>query len=240
MHFLLLGIIGVFLLIIFFFVEKTYDRVIVLKQDFQIKKPLSDKAVYRILKLENKMEVLLISDSETSKCAASLNIGVGSFSDEITTQGLAHLTEHLIFLGSREYPDPAAFESHLQSHAGMSNAFTDKENTAYYFDVNPLGFEKALSIFSSMLAHPLFDEQHMDKEINAVSSENDKNFNNDSWRQNQLLCSLGNPKSPFALFSTGNNQSLRQLDMQVLNQKVKDYYFKYYIPSNMRLVLLCK
>lgn len=184
--------------------------------------------------------MLLISDPEAAKCAASLNVGVGSFSDEKNIQGRAHLTEHLIFLGSEKFPNAGELESHLQSHGGGTNAFTDNENTAYYFDVNPLGYEKALDIFSSMLASPLFNEQNMDKEINAVSSENDKNYNNDNWRQHQLLNALGNPNSPYSLFSTGNNESLRQLDKQVLNKKIKEYFYKYYIPSNMKLVLLCK
>ena len=193
-----------------------------------------------MIKLENELEVLLISDPLTSKCAASINVGVGSFSDHINTQGLAHLTEHLIFLGSKEFPTAGELDSHLQSHSGYTNAFTDSENTAYYFEVNPSGYERALEIFSSMFDSPLLDEKHMDKEINAVNSENNKNLNSDTWRQHQLINSLANSDSPLSLFSTGNNQTLRQLDTQLLNKKIKEYFNRYYVPFNMKLVLLCK
>ena len=80
----------------------------------------------------------------------------------------------------------------------------------------------------------------MDKEINAVNSENDKNLNNDNWRQHQLISTLANKDSPLSLFSTGNNQSLRKLDNSILNMKLKEYFNRYYVPSNMKLVLLCK
>ena len=79
----------------------------------------------------------------------------------------------------------------------------------------------------------------MEKEINAVNSENEKNLNDDTWRQNQVLRTISNPKSPFHKFGTGNNKTLNSQGLLTLNQKLFSFYKQYYVPSNMRLVVSC-
>lgn len=46
-------------------------------------KSISDKRVYRPLKLGNNLECLLISDRDAQKSAAALSINIGSFADPI-------------------------------------------------------------------------------------------------------------------------------------------------------------
>jgi insulysin len=50
----------------------------------------SDKREYRRVVLPNALECLLISDSDTDKAAACMEVGVGSFSDPEGLEGLAH------------------------------------------------------------------------------------------------------------------------------------------------------
>ena len=61
-------------------------------------KPLVDDRKYRLVKLSNNLEVLLISDINSSTSAAALSVGVGSFKDDPNIPGLAHFCEHMIFL----------------------------------------------------------------------------------------------------------------------------------------------
>ncbi|KAL0404908.1 UNVERIFIED_CONTAM: Insulin-degrading enzyme-like 2, partial [Sesamum radiatum] len=75
--------------------------------EVQIIKPRNDKREYRKIVLQNNLQVLLISDSETDKCAASMDVRVGSFSDPEGLEGLAHFlvteSEGLAhFLGDRD------------------------------------------------------------------------------------------------------------------------------------------
>ncbi|KAL7197419.1 hypothetical protein ACSBR2_020037 [Camellia fascicularis] len=56
----------------------------------EILKPCNDKREYRRIVLQNSLQVLLISDPETDKCAASMNVAIGSFSDPFGFEGLAH------------------------------------------------------------------------------------------------------------------------------------------------------
>lgn len=47
----------------------------------------------------------MIQDLEALKSSAALSMGVGSFKDPITSQGLAHYLEHMLFMGTTKYPD---------------------------------------------------------------------------------------------------------------------------------------
>jgi len=129
------------------------------------------------------------------------------------------------------------FDNHLSEYFGSTNAFTQEEKTIFYFDIGWKGFETALLMFSRMFAEPLLDYSLMNKEIEAVNSENDKNLNNDNWRQHQLIRSLSNPRHPFSKFGTGNKSTLGGIEAQILHQKIKNFYKKYYVPENMKLVV---
>jgi insulysin len=49
-----------------------------------------DERVYKAITLKNNMRVLLISDPDTLRSAAALDVHVGSFSDPEAVPGLAH------------------------------------------------------------------------------------------------------------------------------------------------------
>jgi len=126
----------------------------------------------------------------------------------------------------------------LRDYFGSTNAFTEEEKTTYYFDIGKKGYDKALYMFSRMFAEPLLDLNLMNKEIDAVNSEHEKNINQDNWRQQQIIRLLANPNHPFNSFSTGNNVTLRNIEPIFLHQKIVNFYNSYYVPSNMRLTVI--
>ncbi len=75
------------------FINKSYDNII---------KSLGDKRDYKGFILNNGLKVLLISDPETDKSAAALDVNVGSMSDPRDLQGLAHFLEHMLFMGTKK------------------------------------------------------------------------------------------------------------------------------------------
>ena len=84
----------------------------------------NDQKQYRQITLSNKLSVLLISDPTTEKSAASLAVNVGHFDDPQASQGLAHLLEHMLFLGTKNYPDPDEYQTFINNHGGQNNALT--------------------------------------------------------------------------------------------------------------------
>ena len=73
-----------------------------------------------------------------------MDVHVGSMYDPLTSQGLAHFLEHLLFMGTEKYPNEAEYSMFLSEHGGSSNAYTDSEDTNYFFDVAADHLEPAL------------------------------------------------------------------------------------------------
>lgn len=61
----------------------------------QLEKPSLDDRDYRVVRLENGLEALLVHDLETDKASAALDVHVGNFSDEEGMPGMAHAVEHV-------------------------------------------------------------------------------------------------------------------------------------------------
>jgi len=97
-----------------------------------------DKREYRVVELEgNKLRALLVSDKDTDVEAAAVHVKAGHFDDPQDRAGLAHFHEHMVFLGTDKYPTEGEFESFLSSNGGSANAYTDMEDTNYYFSITP-------------------------------------------------------------------------------------------------------
>ena len=62
--------------------------------------------------------------------------------------GVAHFTEHLLFLGTERFPDEAEYKRFLAAHGGHSNASTATETTCFHFDVLAEHLDGALDRFA--------------------------------------------------------------------------------------------
>ena len=201
----------------------------------KIKKPLSDKSDYKLIKLHTGLEILLIHDPFTKSSASSMAINAGSVHDN--TIGMAHFCEHMLFLGTKKYPSPSIFTDNLQKYNGVYNAYTDKDKTVYFFEINNDGFIEQLNIFASFFDKPLFNESYVNKEINAINSEHEKNKNNDLFVTDFIVKNEANQNSPFRKFECGNNYTLDNNNKK-LTQELKYYFDNFYTNDNMKLVIL--
>uniref|UniRef100_A0A182QBN9 Insulin-degrading enzyme n=1 Tax=Anopheles farauti TaxID=69004 RepID=A0A182QBN9_9DIPT len=192
-----------------------------------ITKSIQDNRDYRGLKLTNGMKVILISDPTTDRSAAALSVAVGHLSDPLIIPGLAHLCEHMLFLGTAKYPKEDEYTSFLKVNGGSSNAATCSDMTKYYFDVIPDKLEDALDRFSQFFIAPLFNEEVTDREINAVNSEHEKNLSQDLWRVKQVNKSLCKATHSYNQFGTGNKETLYEQPRKN-NINVRDELMKFH------------
>ena len=123
-----------------------------------ITSPLDDRQ-YLAHQLSNGMQVLLISDPSTDKAAAALDVTRGSGNDPRAREGLAHFVEHMLFLGTKRYPEAGEYQAFIQKHGGSDNAYTMPDHTNYYFDVQAPHLYDALDRFSQFFVAPLFNAE---------------------------------------------------------------------------------
>jgi len=180
-----------------------------------------DKRESKTFSIENGLDILLISDPDVHRSAAALSVGVGHLHDPVEKQGLAHYLEHMLFLGTKKYPEVGSFKKFLDEHSGGSNAYTAGAITNYFFQV-------------SHVKAPLFDKTYSAREVKAVNNEHQKNKLNDGWRGNFISQQISEPGHPLTKFGTGNKDTLSGDNRPAL----LDFYNKYYSASNMKLVLI--
>ena len=119
----------------------------------------SDHRIYEALVLSNGLRVVLISDPTTDKAAASLDLNVGSGSDPDDREGLAHLLEHMLFLGTDRYPKAGEYQEFIRSRGGNHNAYTSVDHTNYYFDIEASHLAGALDRFARFFVAPALDSR---------------------------------------------------------------------------------
>ncbi|EOD38401.1 peptidase M16 [Emiliania huxleyi CCMP1516] len=178
-------------------------------QTFDIAASDLDRRSFRGMQLSNGLRVLLCSDPEAGKAAASMNVAVGSMSNPVEWPGLAHFCEHMLFLGTKRFPGEGEFERFIAANAGSNNAFTGSEETNYFFSVNGDALPGALTRFADFFTAPLFSESGTTREVDAIDAEHAKNLQSDFWRSDAVLRLRARPDHPYSRFFTGNRQTLR-------------------------------
>lgn len=200
----------------------------------------NDDHAYRLLVLDNDMQVLLVSDPDAPKAAAALDVMVGSGDNPEGRGGLAHFLEHMLFLGTDKYPDPAEYEAFITEHGGTRNAYTSFEHTNYFFDVNASYLPGALDRFAQFFIAPRFDAEYVDREKNAVQAEYQMGLKSDPRRGLDVLQSVMNPEHPFSQFAVGSLDTLADQPGSAIRDDLLSFYERHYSANAMRLVVLGK
>jgi secreted Zn-dependent insulinase-like peptidase len=196
-----------------------------------------DTREYRHLQLPNRLNVLLVSDPSADKAAASLRVETGSGDDPRDRQGLAHFLEHMLFLGTAKYPDPAEYQAFVNAHGGSHNAYTAVDHTLYFLEIEPGSLEPALDRFAQFFVAPLFNPEYVQREANAVDSEYRMGLKDDSRREYDVLRELVQPDHPLASLAVGNLETLGP-QRGDLRAELLDFHRRHYSANLMTLVVI--
>ena len=164
---------------------------------------------YRAFVLDNGLRAIVVSDPDTDKAAAALDVNVGNANDPDARPGLAHFLEHVLFLGTEKYPDPDEYRRFVAEHGGSTNATTSFAHTRYFFDVDAAYLEDALDRFAQFFLSPRFDPAYVGRERQVVHSEfisrrrGDRNRNYAAWKE------AINPDHPLSRFHVGSRRRSR-------------------------------
>jgi len=205
---------------------------------FEVAKSPNDRRDYRALVLENGMKVVLVSDPATEKAAAAVDVDAGSNSNPDDFPGLAHFLEHMLFLGTEAYPAAGEYQEFITSRGGSNNAYTAHENTNYYFDIDSPHLEPALDRFSQFFIAPLFTQDYVDRERNAVHSEYQSGLQDDGRRAYSALQQIINPSHPLSRFSVGSLDTLQDREGMALRDALLQHYEEFYSAEHMSVAII--
>ena len=79
-----------------------------------IKTPAYASRKSRKFRLLNGLTVLLFSDESMKESAMAISNRAGDWENPDGILGLAHFNEHMLFMGTKKYPDPSSFDAFLE------------------------------------------------------------------------------------------------------------------------------
>ncbi|MBZ9611689.1 insulinase family protein [Rheinheimera maricola] len=207
-------------------------------ENSQLLQSPNDKRQYQYLQLSNGLSVILVQQDDVEKSAAALTVNVGHFDDPSDREGLAHFLEHMLFLGSANYPQAGDYQQFINHHGGSHNAWTGTEHSSFFFDIDTGFFADGLQRFADMFIQPLFSAEYVEKERHAIEAEFSLKLKDDGRRIYQVHKETINPAHPFAKFSVGNLSTLSDSDAGTLQQALRDFFQQQYSASRMTLTLV--
>ncbi|KAH1038459.1 hypothetical protein J1N35_040202 [Gossypium stocksii] len=124
----------------------------------------------KITTLSNGLRVATESSLHCRTATVGVWIDAGSRFESEETNGTAHFLEHMIFKGT-EKRSAGALEEEIENMGGHLNAYTSREQTAYYAKVMGSDVLKALDILADILQNSKFEERSISRQRDAILRE---------------------------------------------------------------------
>jgi len=123
-------------------------------------------------KRQLKNGIVLMSEHMESVRSVALGIWVcnGSRHETPELNGISHFLEHMFFKGTTKR-NAREIATDIDSLGGELNAFTSKENTAFYVRVMDEYLEQGLELLTDIFSNPVFPEDELEREKGVVAEE---------------------------------------------------------------------
>ncbi len=186
-------------------------------------------------KLDNGLRVIFHQDRSTPVVAVNVWYHVGSKNEAAGKTGFAHLFEHMMFQGSRNYDTD--YFTPLQEAGGSINGTTNQDRT-YYYETVPSNFlELALFLEADRMGGLLeaMTQEKLDNQRDVVKNERRQRVDNQPYGTAfEKIGEIMFPKGhPYNWTTIGSLEDLQAASMD----DVKSFFRQYYTPNNAVLVL---
>ncbi|HTI30272.1 MAG TPA: pitrilysin family protein [Methylomirabilota bacterium] len=121
--------------------------------------------------LPNGLRVVTQPMPTARSVAVGLFVGVGSRREDEAHAGLSHLLEHLVFKGTRRYPEAGGLSEAIEGCGGSVNAATDRELTIYTARVPAEAASRALEVVADLVLSPLLRSGDLSGEKPVIVDE---------------------------------------------------------------------
>ncbi|CAM8951545.1 unnamed protein product [Rhodiola kirilowii] len=165
---------------------------------------------------------------------AHMEVHAGSIDEEDDEQGIAHMIEHVAFLGSKK-------REKLLATGARSNAYTDFHHTVFHIhsptttkDSNEDLLPLVLDALNEIAFHPKFLSSRVEKERRAILSELQM-MNTIEYRVDcQLLQHLHSENKLSKRFPIGLEEQIKKWD----TEKIRKFHERWYFPANATLYIV--
>ena len=193
----------------------------------------SAQAALTDVTLENGMRVIVKEDHRAPVMVSQIWYRAGAMDEFNGTTGVAHVLEHMMFKGTRDVP-PGEFSKRIAAAGGRENAFTSRDYTAYFQQMQKDRLELAMRLEADRMANLVISDELFAKEIQVVMEE--RRLRTEDQPQSvvyERLMATAYQAHPYRRPIIGWMDDL----MNMTAQDARDWYARWYAPNNATLVV---
>lgn len=120
--------------------------------------------------LSNGLRVITDRMEHVETASLGVWVGAGTRHESASMNGVSHLLEHMAFKGTHRR-NPAEIAIAIENVGGIMNAYTSREQTAYYAKILADDTPLALDVISDILCNSTFPEDEMERERQVILQE---------------------------------------------------------------------
>ncbi len=120
--------------------------------------------------MANGLRVVSDSMDTVETVSVGLWIEVGARHESLEVNGVTHFLEHMAFKGT-ERRSARSIAEEIEAVGGHLNAYTTRENTAYYAKILKDDLELAVDIIADIVQNSIFDPQELARERAVITQE---------------------------------------------------------------------
>jgi len=124
----------------------------------------------QVTKLSNGLTVATDRMEHVATASLGVWVGAGARAEPEEINGVAHFLEHMAFKGTKRRSARMIAEE-IEAVGGMLNAYTARENTAYYAKVLAEDLPLGVDIIADIMLNPTFDPAELDRERSVILQE---------------------------------------------------------------------
>ena len=193
----------------------------------------SAQAAVTDVTLDNGMRVIVQEDHRAPVMVSQVWYRAGSMDEFNGTTGVAHVLEHMMFRGTKTVP-PGEFSKRIAAAGGRENAFTNRDHTAYFQQMQKDRLELAMQLESDRMANLVIRDDLFAKEMQVVMEE--RRLRTDDQPQSVVyehLMAAAYQDHPYRRPVIGWMNDLQHMTAQ----DARDWYARWYVPDNATLVV---
>jgi len=185
--------------------------------------------------LSNNLNIILLKNETAPLLSFQIwyDVGSGNEIDNIKT-GQAHFLEHMMFRGSKKYPQ-GVFDTILdEAGGGGSNAFTSMDFTAYTVELPSEKLELILNLESDRMKNLDINSKSLNLERGAILNERTLRVDDDpSGKSWEVLLNNIYKNTSYQHDTIGSKEDIEAISVEDCNY----FYNKFYSPNNATIVI---
>jgi zinc protease len=193
----------------------------------------SAQAAVTDVTLDNGLRVIVQEDHRAPVMVSQVWYRAGSMDEFNGTTGVAHVLEHMMFRGTKDVPS-GEFSKKIAAAGGRENAFTSRDYTAYFQQMQKDRLELSMQLESDRMANLVISDELFAKEIQVVMEE--RRLRTDDQPQSVVyehLMADAYQTHPYRRPIIGWMDDLQHMT----GQDARDWYARWYAPNNATLVV---